>query len=423
MLKWISAGVVAFATLSAWPAAATPYTTHPVVGGVGDRDGPPMVCPDSHPLLTGFFGRVGDWMDQIGILCSEVLPGWKTGQVTKDEYRGGSGGAKVPLATCNANSGIRWIEIGIGYNNGTPKHVMGVSFKCYRPSSGAYTSKDDIGARYFRDTPYDERRFFQQTCRGSEYAVGLDTRWGTHVNAAGLICAKLKPPAPAPFILIPIPGSGGPGAPGGGAPGSPMPAPPPIPEFPQGSKPGEALNEGMENDTDRPGSDIHRFELQDANPGVCQARCAKLDRCKAWTYVRPGVQGPKAVCYLKDGAPQAAPNKCCVSGVKPNRTSPGALREPDGFAAAGARRCKPGFVWREARPSDVVCVTPESRAMVGQENAVAPSRWDPSGAYGPNTCIAGFVWREAFDGDVVCVTPERRAAVKEENRVGPSRTE
>jgi hypothetical protein len=60
--------------------------------------------------------------------------------------------------------------------------------------------------------------------------------------------------------------------------------------------------------------------------------------------------------------------------------------------------------------------------MAEQENVTAPSRW-VNGAYGPQTCIAGFVWREAFDGDTVCVTPERRAAVKEENRVAPSRTE
>jgi hypothetical protein len=68
-------------------------------------------------------------------------------------------------------------------------------------------------------------------------------------------------------------------------------------------------------------------------------------------------------------------------------------------------------------------VTPESRALVRQENAIAPTRWDPNGPYGPYTCIAGHVWREAFDGDVVCVTPERRAEVKEENRLAPTRRE
>jgi hypothetical protein len=80
-------------------------------------------------------------------------------------------------------------------------------------------------------------------------------------------------------------------------------------------------------------------------------------------------------------------------------------------------------VWRVARPTDVVCVTPDSRALVAHENSIATTRWDPNGAYGPYTCIAGFVWREAFDGDVVCVSPERRAEVKEEGRMAPQRRE
>jgi hypothetical protein len=35
--------------------------------------------------------------------------------------------------------------------------------------------------------------------------------------------------------------------------------------------------------------------------------------------------------------------------------------------------------------------------------------------------MAGFVWREAFPGDVVCVTPEIRELVRQENILGPSR--
>ncbi|MBX3431292.1 MAG: hypothetical protein KF779_17025 [Hyphomonadaceae bacterium] len=89
--------------------------------------------------------------------------------------------------------------------------------------------------------------------------------------------------------------------------------------------------------------------------------------------------------------------------------------EPNG------RDCRTGFVWREARPGDVVCVTPESRTLVRHENASATARVSPGGAYGPHTCIAGFVWREAFDGDVVCVTPERRSQVREENATAVTR--
>ncbi len=91
--------------------------------------------------------------------------------------------------------------------------------------------------------------------------------------------------------------------------------------------------------------------------------------------------------------------------------------------ASAAPQCKSGFVWREAQPTDLVCVPPASRDRVKQENATAASRRSPTGGpYGPNTCLAGFVWREAFNGDVVCVTPDSRRMAKEENALSASRT-
>jgi hypothetical protein len=90
--------------------------------------------------------------------------------------------------------------------------------------------------------------------------------------------------------------------------------------------------------------------------------------------------------------------------------------------AAQAQACKSGFVWRVARPNDLVCVTPESRSRVAEENRTASSRIVPGGgASGPFTCLSGFVWREAFDGDQVCVTPEVRTLVQTENQQAASR--
>lgn len=80
-----------------------------------------------------------------------------------------------------------------------------------------------------------------------------------------------------------------------------------------------------------------------------------------------------------------------------------------------------GFVWREARQDDHVCVTPQSRRRVALENRLAASRRNPEGAYGPETCVSGFVWREAYAGDTVCVTPSVRSLVKEENRQAEAR--
>jgi hypothetical protein len=87
---------------------------------------------------------------------------------------------------------------------------------------------------------------------------------------------------------------------------------------------------------------------------------------------------------------------------------------PVGIAAP---TCKQGFVWRESRPQDFVCVSPASRSMAAQENALAGSRRNPAGGYGPDTCVSGFVWREAFDGDHTCVVPARREAVHQENAI------
>lgn len=128
--------------------------------------------------------------------------------------------------------------------------------------------------------------------------------------------------------------------------------------------------------------------------------------------IRPEPEPPRAdrpVTGLGQRFPRSQP------APAPDRSG-AVTTEPGGFANA-LDRCKPGFVWREARPSDLVCVTPESRDRVAEENRTAFDRGDPRRNY----CVPGFVWREAFDGDVVCVYPEIRAMVREENRLGPGR--
>lgn len=80
-------------------------------------------------------------------------------------------------------------------------------------------------------------------------------------------------------------------------------------------------------------------------------------------------------------------------------------------------RCKMGFVWREARSGDRVCVTPQRRTQVRQENRLADQRRQPGGgAYGPDTCRQGYVWREAVAGDRTCVRPQSRTQARRENR-------
>ena len=84
-------------------------------------------------------------------------------------------------------------------------------------------------------------------------------------------------------------------------------------------------------------------------------------------------------------------------------------------ATSSAPLCKPGFVFRAARADDLVCVKPESRERVADENRTAAERSLPGGG-----CRPGFVWRDAFNGDGVCVDPKIRDLVHAENRAGPT---
>jgi hypothetical protein len=88
----------------------------------------------------------------------------------------------------------------------------------------------------------------------------------------------------------------------------------------------------------------------------------------------------------------------------------------------GPDTCVQGYVWREARPGDTVCVTPPIRDATAQENASASQNREPSGGpYGPDTCKQGFVWREAFAGDHVCVSPGSRTQAANDNAAAASR--
>jgi len=51
---------------------------------------------------------------------------------------------------------------------------------------------------------------------------------------------------------------------------------------------------------------------QDVN--ACKKACESDNRCRAWSFARPGYGGP-ARCYLKDKITAPRRRPCCVSGV------------------------------------------------------------------------------------------------------------
>lgn len=84
---------------------------------------------------------------------------------------------------------------------------------------------------------------------------------------------------------------------------------------------------------DRPGSDYKKLLLEPKQGSFityemeCQSLCASEQQCMAWTMVKPGVQGPKALCYLKNTVPPLKSNACCSSGVA-DRANQNAAADP-----------------------------------------------------------------------------------------------
>ena len=120
-------------------------------------------------------------------------------------------------------------------------------------------------------------------------------------------------------------------------------------------------------------------------------------------YPRPGT-------YRLNAQAQHGYTKICPGNVVfklPVVASTGA-----GGGARGSGTCKQGFVWREARISDHVCVSPSTRARTRSENYAGGRTTVP----GRDVCKQGYVWREAFPTDHVCVTPQSRAEAADDNR-------
>ena len=72
----------------------------------------------------------------------------------------------------------------------------------------------------------------------------------------------------------------------------------------------------IEYSIDRSGGDYRNIEVTaEADGAACKAACEAENKCRAWTYVRPGYIGPGARCYLKDKITRPRHKPCCISGV------------------------------------------------------------------------------------------------------------
>ncbi len=72
----------------------------------------------------------------------------------------------------------------------------------------------------------------------------------------------------------------------------------------------------LEFSIDRVGGDYRNFDLTAEPTGeACKAACEAENKCRAWTYVRPGYISASARCYLKDKVTPPHRKPCCISGA------------------------------------------------------------------------------------------------------------
>ena len=72
----------------------------------------------------------------------------------------------------------------------------------------------------------------------------------------------------------------------------------------------------IEFSIDRYGGDYRYFDTApDPEGAACKAACEAENRCRAWTYARPGFVSTTPRCYLKDKLKPPRAKPCCISGV------------------------------------------------------------------------------------------------------------
>ncbi len=272
--------LVLVCTVSAAEARDTSLIGGPGGGNFRDQCGPGQ-------YLAGVAVRFGTLLDAVTPFCAPFNA--QTGLIgtpgSPMERHGGNGGGPAGPISCNIDQYVSGMVF--SYTNdsqtGNPKYVGSIMLQCKSIRTGSEAQPREIGA----NGRFSAGGF---SCGDDGAVIGMIGRSGGYVDALGLICGP-RPVAAAP----PPPGR--------------VASPPP---------PGPGTSSSAETGVDRPGQDYKNFELEPsiASFGPCKSACESDAACKAWTYVRPGLQGPKARCWLKSGVPAPTPNGCCVSGAK-----------------------------------------------------------------------------------------------------------
>lgn len=253
-----------------------------VFGGPGGT--PFSMSCGSGRYLVGFDAGAGAWIDGVGLICASIVSGNKVAtSFSKRGWAGGKGGSRQEVY-CPPGQAVT--ALGVAHTRGgglQRQYVNTVDIQCQHRqeksgciSSGegcGYLPSEVVGVFVQKGIHY---RYDPLRCPAGEYATGIQGRAGAYVDAIGLICAPISEPVTTAT---------------------------------------SRKEHKVEANFDRPGGDYRNFDLATASPNVCRAACESDAKCKTYSYVKPGVQGAQARCWLKDRIPAIQKNDCCVSGV------------------------------------------------------------------------------------------------------------
>ena len=255
---------------------------------------------------------------------------------------------------------------------------------------------------------------FNDRCPANQYLIGLAGRAGTYIDQIQIICAPMSANGThGPKYLGPFRGGSG---------GTPL-------EF---SCPGDSVVSGVHLSFTKGYNHVSAVDLNCVSMGsgskntvIFQSSPDRVDYadiidnadqlCQAGELAN-GFNGHYGSDVNALGLDCADRSESAVQ----NTQSPPAQVRPIRLTGKPSLVCPQGYVWREASPSDHVCVTPLQRTRAASQNATAAAHVDQTNqTYGSNTCVSGYVWREAYTGDVVCVLPAERDAARNENAQAP----
>jgi hypothetical protein len=230
-------------------------------------------------FLRGLEVNSGNWIDAVGIECGNIEQDQGRLRFTSpatdmplaaDRMWGGNGGSPAIMRCPSDREAVAGLRI-----QKSPNNFVGFVAPLCRPLDDPnaephmYEESGGVGRISDKSPPWQDI-----VCPPGMLATGINGGYGDYVDRLGLVCL------PAPLAVH------------------------------------ETLGAGMDDNTNRAWSDYTHFTVPRNGAARCQSACnEQRGKCRAWAYVREGVQGSEPICYLKDSAPAPVHDTCCISGT------------------------------------------------------------------------------------------------------------